>query len=128
MTYKILSKTLVLDISTQYGSMSNHKLQLSALIITLKGLSIATKETINLSLFVNIYPLPQLQNWYNFFVFDDDGELLTFMGNLKCKGFLASIRSSFDLLYQYLLGLNWKTVFGYQGYGEKLSSQCLKLF
>lgn len=62
MTYKILSKTLVLDISTQYGSMSNHKLQLRALIVTLKGLSIATKETINLSLFVNIYPLPQLQN------------------------------------------------------------------
>lgn len=49
-TYTILSKTLVLDIFTQYGSMSNHKLQFRALITVLKDLSIATKETVSLSL------------------------------------------------------------------------------
>ena len=84
MTYTILSKTLVLDIFTQYGSMSNRKLQLRALITALKNLSIATKETVS-PLFVNIYPLSQLQIWYKFFVFDDEGELLILMGNLKCK-------------------------------------------
>lgn len=50
MTYTILSKTLVLDIFTQYWSMSNRKLQFRALITVLKNLSIATKETISLSL------------------------------------------------------------------------------
>lgn len=81
--------------------MRNQKLQFSALILAVKDISIVT------------------------FVFDDENELLTLMGILKCKGFLASIRRNVHILCQSLLSISWKKAFRYQGHGVKLSSQSL---
>lgn len=67
--------------------MSNRKLQLSALDMTLTDVSIATIETINFSLICQYLSTISTAKLAQLFAFADEGELWTLRENVRCKYF-----------------------------------------